>query len=258
MIDLHSHILPELDDGPKTPADSIALAGAYEKAGFSDIVATPHWVFGTNWMPAAEAVLRKVADVNREAKNKGLSIAVHAGMEVALGHEIVNLIEEGRILSLARGPYILIEAPFQHFPPGWEQILFSISVNGYKIILAHPERSAPLLKDSGLLKAVLTAGVYLQINSDSLSGSHGKRIQQAALDLIRNGQAHCLATDSHDARHRSPDHFRSVLNQVAEIIGPENTRILTRHNPANVLQGREMISLCLPEKKKTKPKYRFF
>lgn len=254
MIDIHSHILPELDDGPKTPAASIDLARAYENAGFRDIIATPHWIYGTNWMPSAETVLRKVDSVNRELKKTGLSIVIHAGMEVALGHEVVDLIAEGRILSLANGPYLLVETPFQRFPPGWEQILFSISTKGYNIIMAHPERSEQLVNDPDLLKAVVDANVYLQINSASLSGGYGRRIQQAALSLIRNGFAHCLATDSHDSVQRSPDHFAAALRLAVESIGPENTALMARWNPQRVLSGEKMVKPVIPDGEKTKQK----
>jgi protein-tyrosine phosphatase len=257
MIDLHSHILPGLDDGPKAPAESIALAKAYQSAGFSAIVATPHWIYGTSWMPAAETVLQKVDSVNRAIKKAGLSIIIHAGMEIALGYEIVDLIGDGRILSLAGGPYLLLETPFRQFPPGWEQILFSISTKGYKIIMAHPERSEQLINDPGVLKAVLAAGAYLQINGPSLVGGYGKHIQQAALYLIQNGLAHCLATDSHDTGQRCPDHFAAAVKYTIEIIGEQNADLLTRWNPRCVLSGEEMITPVVPERLKAKQKRRF-
>ncbi len=241
MIDLHSHILPGIDDGPETLDKSIELAKEYEDAGFKQIVATPHWIPGTAWMASANHVLQKVSAFNQELKQGHSAIHVYAGQEIAIDNNIAALLDQKQVLSLAGGPYVLIESPFQRFPFRWQKIFFAILSGGYRILLAHPERCDQIINDPSMIDAVLDVGAYLQVNADSFLGRYGKPVEKTAFRLAAQGYIHCLATDSHDPVYRSPRNFKKALALAERYIGPENTDIIVRQNPARVLNGRPLV-----------------
>jgi protein-tyrosine phosphatase len=256
MTDLHSHILPGIDDGPKTLEESIVLAREYEKAGFKQVVATPHWISGTAWMSSGDEVLQKVCTFNQALKQNHLPIEVYAGQEIAMDNSIAALLQQKQLLSLAGGGYVLVESPFQRFPWGWQNIFFAILSAGYRILLAHPERCHQLIDDFSMVKDILKTGVYLQVNADSFLGRYGREVQKTAVQLVSQGHVHCLATDSHDPVHRSPRHFKKALELVERYIGSENLNIVVRQNPELVLASRDLIQ-CKPAHRRQGRKIRW-
>jgi len=241
MIDLHSHILPGVDDGPKSLDESLGLAEAYANAGFKQIVATPHWISGTAWTPTPQDIQQKVSVFKQALKDHQLDITISQGMEIAFDIDIDSLFEQKKILSLAGGPYVLIESPFQRFPMGWEQIFFRIISKGFIIILAHPERCDQLIGDPSFTENIIGTGVYIQVNCDSFLGGYGKYIQKTAVTLAEKGHIHCLATDSHDAVHRRPANFSESLAIVEKLIGKKNTHKIAFENPKRVLSGADLV-----------------
>ena len=137
MIDLHSHILPGLDDGAKNMNQSLEMARIFAQAGYTQVVATPHWIPGTSWVPTPRYIRTLVDELNSEIKKKGINLTVYPGMEIALDPKIPDLLDDGAILTLNRGSYVLIEPPFQRLPQGWEQILFNVSSRNKTVLLAH-------------------------------------------------------------------------------------------------------------------------
>jgi protein-tyrosine phosphatase len=135
MIDIHSHILSGLDDGPVSFAESAELAEIYVEAGFDKVIATPHWVAGTRWMPDKSDICRKVALLNNFLKENQVDIKIFSGMEIAFDGNILQFLDEKVILPLGDKSYLLIEAPFQRFPIGWENLFNSILSRGFKVIL---------------------------------------------------------------------------------------------------------------------------
>ena len=200
MIDLHSHILPSLDDGPETLDEALGMAEVYAAAGFSRVAATPHWVVGSAWQPSAEKVLKWVAGFQEALEKRGISLAVVPGMEVAMTMEISKRIQAGQVLTLNGGKYVLVEPPFQRMPVGWGRIFFEISAAGYRVLLAHPERCAHLAREPEVLQEMVDMGVGIQVNWKSLLGIHGQTIMETAWSFLERGLVHVLATDGHRPR----------------------------------------------------------
>jgi protein-tyrosine phosphatase len=237
MIDLHSHILPGIDDGPMTMEKSLELADSYQRAGFTTIVATPHWVPGTTWTPSIENIYQRRSLLQDSCKSKNINIKICVGMEIALDVNLGDLLLQKRLLTLAGSPYILIESPFQRLPIGWDQMFFSIMANGYRIILAHPERCMHLLSSPDLYDDIIGSGVYFQVNYDSFLGNYGKEISETAFYLLKKGYIHFLATDSHDPIQRHPGNARKTLEVLAKIIDAKTIENLTKINPEHVIKG---------------------
>jgi protein-tyrosine phosphatase len=240
MIDLHCHILHGVDDGPETAAESLRMARTFERAGYRTVAATPHMVPGTAWMPAVDRINAGVAELNRAIRDQGLDLDVVPGMEIALDPQLPRMLDDGRLLTLGNASCLLIEPPFQQLPPGWEQIIFAIQAKGYSILLAHPERCLQLATDPGLVDRLTGSGVYLQVSWGSFLGQYGRAVKRAARHLVRNGRAHCLATDSHHPDGHTPQRIRTASARLGDIIGPENVHRLSTDNPQRVLNGEPL------------------
>jgi protein-tyrosine phosphatase len=259
MIDIHSHILPGIDDGPETMEKSVELAILYELAGFKSVIATPHWISGTRWMPSPKIIFDKIDELNQILKKNNINVAIHQGMEIALDSEIINQLNKNNLLTLAGQSYILIEAPFQRMPLGWESIFFNIISKGHTVVLAHPERCSHLSTNPELADQIIEAGIYMQANYDSFLGYFGKTVKETAFHLAEKGYIHCLATDSHDVVRRHPKNVRYALDAVENRIGRENTELISRKNPQRVLTGLPLKKpVAFINKKQRKKKWLWF
>jgi protein-tyrosine phosphatase len=243
LVDLHCHILPGIDDGPETLEESLAIGRLYVEAGFRTIVATPHCIPGTPWMPDVRRVREKMSLVAKGLRDAGLLLHIHSGMEIALDPLVPKLLAEGRLLTLGGGPYLLLECPFQRLPLGWEGIIGDVSRMGYRVILAHPERCAHLAEKPGLVSDIVESGALVQINWQSLTGMNGRQIKKAALAFAEERHIHCLATDAHDNSGRSPEMVRHGRAEMEALLGPGNLRRLMIDNPARVLMGGKLEDL---------------
>jgi protein-tyrosine phosphatase len=245
MIDLHCHILHALDDGPKRVEDSIQIAHTLVKAGYRLVVATPHMVPGTLWMPSVEDITTQIMRLNQATQRSGLNLKIIPGMEIALDPQIPNLLNAGCLQPLGSSTSLLIEPPFQQLPPRWQNILFSVMATGHKIILAHPERCANLAARPDLIEELINTGVYLQVNWGSFLGHYGRSAERTANILARNGWIHFLATDSHHPQHPNAGQIRMAANRVAAIIGKSNLRQLIVENPMKALRNRKIRPMII-------------
>ena len=192
MIDLHCHILPNIDDGPKSIEQSLKMAQILEKAGYSHVVATPHAVPGTHWMPSPAAIREGVAELNQALQDEGIELTVLSGMELALDPQVADLLEDGAIQSLADTSYVLIEPPFQRLPLGWEHIFLELTSKGHTPLLAHPERCEQLADNPELVDDLVSMGIYFQVNWGSFLGHHGRTAKKAAVH-IASKEIHSLS-----------------------------------------------------------------
>ena len=258
MIDLHCHILHGLDDGPKTAAESMQMARAFVQTGYSSVVATPHMVPGTTLMPSIDGIKTKVADLNRRIQDEGLKLRIVSGMEIALDPQILDLLDEDRLLPLGSSSCLLIEPSFQQLPTGWEQVIFSIQAKGYSILLAHVERCGQLATNPKLIDKLLRSGVYMQVDWGSFLGQYGRAVARTAQFLARKGNIHCLASDSHHAGAHNPAKMQAVMTKLRKMIGQENLQRITVENPRSVLCGETLQSMNMSGEKTGRKKKRWW
>ncbi len=243
MIDLHSHILPFLDDGSPNMAASVDMAANYVANGFHHVVATPHVLpenIGGQW---AASLKRRVAKMNAALRAASIPLTVSAGMEIAIAPELPIMLEAGLLLPLANSRYVLIETPFEWLPTYWEHILFEVAGRGYRVLLAHPERCIQLSRNYHLIDRLIDMDIHLQVNWGSFTGFYGRPALKTARHLAREGYIHCLATDSHDHRNRSADVVRKAAPEINARIGAANLDLLTNGNPGRILANRTLESM---------------
>ena len=247
MIDLHSHILPGLDDGCETVEQAVEMSRIYAEEGFHTVVATPHYLRGTSWCPDPRTISQGVDEINRALSAQGIKLRIMAGMEIGMDPAIAEFLYEKNLLTLGASSYVLIEVPFQQLPLGWDQMLFDVISREYQVILAHPERCEQLIREPGIFQKLLNIGCLMQIDWGSLLGHHGLKSARLTKKLLTNGYVHCLATDSHDIRYRSPKMVKKGLEMLKKVIGEEKAHILTSENPARILDSKA-LNLTQPEK----------
>lgn len=243
LIDLHSHILHRLDDGPPTLDESLKMVRQFIRCGYRLVAATPHMVPGTTLMPSSILVRKKVASLNQSIRAERTEFQIVSGMEIALDPQIPDLLDEDRLLTIGSSSYLLIESPFQQLPAGWEQIFFSIMAKGYSILLAHPERCHQLINSPKMIDKLIESGVYLQVNWGSFFGQYGRSVVRAAQHLAKIGSIHCLASDSHNSLTQNPVVIERETAQLQNLIGNENLKLIIQDNPENVLQSKALTPM---------------
>jgi protein-tyrosine phosphatase len=245
VIDLHCHILHDLDDGPETAAESMQMAQAFEQNGYRIVVATPHMVPGTTWMPSTHRIKAQVVALNRTIKDEGMKLRIVSGMEIALDPQLLDLLDEDRLLPLGDSSCLLIEPSSQQLPLGWEQVIFSILARGYSILLAHVERCGQLAANPTLVDQLLQSGVYLQVDWGSFLGQYGRTVARTAQSLAKKGNIHCLASDSHLYGVHNLARVQTAGAKLAKTIGNENLHRITVENPRRVLRGEILQSMSM-------------
>ncbi len=234
MIDLHSHILPGLDDGVPTVEESVELARHAEASGIVAIAGTPH--VRHDWPTSADAMERALAEVQAAVAAAALSIRVLPGGELALG-ELDRDITELRRFGLGGNPaYLLVETPYYGWPLDLEHRLFQLRAAGITPVLAHPERNPEVQDDPERVAALVRAGTLVQITAASLDGRAGRRAEAMGLQLIEGGLAHLVASDAH-----APAIRKGGLDGVADSIGDADlARWLTHDVPTAIVDGTEL------------------
>lgn len=232
MIDLHCHILPGIDDGPPTLAESVALGRAAVAAGTSTIVATPHvsWDYPAN---TAARIAEGVAEVNAALRREGVDLEVLSGAEIAMTRAGELPDAELQALRLGGGPYLLVECPLSPVASGFEPIASGLAARGHRILLAHPERCPAFQRDPAAYERLIAHGMLGQLTAGALVGRFGRHVQAFAHRLLREGLAHDVASDAHSAVHRPP----SIGPELDEAGYGAQADWLARQVPEAVLSG---------------------
>ena len=247
MIDIHCHILDGLDDGPQSLDESVELCGKLKEAGISSIIATPHYMIGGGYAPTPETIKSKMDNLKGVLKEKNIDLNIYSGMEVFADHEIADGIENGEILTLNNTKYVLIEFPMDIVLKQASNLVFSLLIEGYVPIIAHPERYTTEYRKTNVLQDLVNNGALIQINSGSILGYHGKRVQKEAFALINEEMAHIVASDSH-GQHRFLKDKDDLEAKLVKFCGMENTQKLMYTNPLMVLEDKDVEYLTKPKK----------
>ena len=235
MIDIHHHCLPEVDDGPREWDESVAMCRMAADEGIEAIVATPHVLRG-RWRTAPRAELEMRIDMLRQ--KVGSAPRLLLGSEYFFAHDVTEVLRAGNaIIPLADSRYILIELASNSVPPMLEQPLYRMQIEGWRPILAHPERNRVLQSRPALMLDLVNRGVRMQITAGSLTGEFGAEARQASELWIRSGYVHFVATDAHNTARRPP-RAQAALEAVRTICGERVAQALFDDNPRAVIENR--------------------
>lgn len=201
MIDIHSHILPFLDDGAADWEAALAMAQGAHRDGITTVIATPHHANG-QYMNPAPSIRQAVELMNERLRQHGNPLLVLPGQEIRIYGDLLNDLEQGQLLSLADSRYILLEMPSSRVPRNMEEICHELIIQGFVPVIAHPERNAEIAADPSKLERLIELGSLGQVTAQSLAGVFGSKLQKLSLELCRRNAVHVLASDAHDNAHR--------------------------------------------------------
>jgi protein-tyrosine phosphatase len=236
LIDIHTHLLPGIDDGPSDWNEAIAMLEAGYKDGIRGAVCTSH-------------VLNRL-DAQLDAKLttaferlRGLIQEKQMRMELWLGSEIhvnASFDQSCRTASIAgNGKYYLLELPLNEIPNDVDDRLFQFTLQGYKPILAHPERNSVIAQNPGTAYSLVQRGVLMQMNAGSLTGMFGRWTRKKAEAMLEHNLVHFVASDCHNSRTR-PMALQKAYKIVVSRVGREAAEKIFLDNPRNAVRGEDV------------------
>jgi len=241
MIDLHSHILPGIDDGAPDLAAAVDLASAAVADGTEVIAATPHLREDHPGVHLGELAGRTNA-LNQALADCHIPLRVVVGAEVDVHWARSASEEELQLATYGQaGNDLLLETPYGPLPPGFEDWVFSRLVGeGYRVMLAHPERNVSFQHDPGRLARMVDRGVLVQVTAASLA--RGRRSESGVLArwLVDVGAAHIVASDAHAARDFRPPLLSVGANAIASRMDDARARWMANDAPRAVLMGEPL------------------
>lgn len=238
--DIHCHILPGLDDGPRGIEESVALARALAEDGITTIVATPHQLGRYDRLNSAEVINQRIAELTAHLDAEQIPLELLPGGDVRIDERLPKLLESGEIIPLANaGGHLLLELPHELFVDPMTAILMLVD-RGLQPILTHPERHPYLANREDLLFQWVEAGTVIQLTAGSLLGEFGRRAYRQAWRILELGLASLIATDAHDVARRPP-RLTQALALLSDEIGPQAARTLGIDNPLRVLSGKPIV-----------------
>lgn len=231
MIDLHCHVLAGIDDGPATFEDSLMLARAAADAGTRTLVATPHvsWEYPNT----AGTIARLVQELNGRLKGDGVALEVRTGAELAMTRIGDTDPQELERLTLGGGKWLLVEPPFTVVATGLDLVIADLQQRGYHVLVAHPERCPAFQRERAMLERLVASGALGSLTAGSLDGKFGSPVRRFALELVRDGLIHNVASDAHDHSHRSP----TIAGEIERAGLGALREWLTEAVPAAILAG---------------------
>ncbi len=234
MIDLHSHVLPGIDDGPETIEGSVALVRAAQAVGVRTMLATPH--VSWHYQNEAATIERLTGELNARLAREGIAVEIRAGAEVAMTRAAEIGSQELERLHLGGGPWLLLEPPFTPVASGLDGIVATLQGAGHRVLLAHPERCPALHREPRMVETLVRGGALTSITAGSLVGRFGSQVRRFARQLVEQGLVHNVASDAHDALRRPP----GIAAELAESGLEGLTEWFAEAVPAAILSGAEI------------------
>lgn len=234
MIDLHSHILPCIDDGSRSMEMSLEMARMAVDSGITTMACTPH-IYPGLYMNDTSGIVAARDVLQRELDDKGIPLQLTIGADVHLVPGLVEGLRAGRIPSLHRTRYLLLEPSHHVAPPRFQESVFQLVAAGYVPVITHPERLTWVEDNYGVFGDLVRQGAWMQVTAGALTGVFGTRAKYWGERFIADGLTHIIASDCHSSGKRSP----LAMEKAGEIA----QRMLGKEEAALVMRGRQQMIL---------------
>lgn len=239
VIDVHSHILPGIDDGVQTEDEAVDFAREAAEDGVRTIIATPHCREGF-YFNDRRIVLDAVARLKARLTREQVELELLPGAEVHICPDLVARVGDGRAPTLNDdGKTLLLELSLSQYPVELENLIFELKLAGLTVLLAHPERIRYFQDDIKRYEEVVRLGAFGQITTGSLLGVFGRTARAFSEELVRKNLIHVLATDAHNLRGRPP-RMREARAALAEWVGADLAARMADDFPRKILAGEEL------------------
>lgn len=238
MIDIHTHILPYIDDGADSWDETMEMLRQAENDGISGIVCTSHVLYILN-KEIEEIFIEKFQELKKRAGNENINLKLYLASEININAKFEFSSPIATING--EGKYMVLELPMNEFPNHAGDLFFQLSLKGIVPILVHPERNAMIIQRPDIVDNLVKRGVLIQVNSGSITGIFGRRIRDVVFYLLVKGLVHVVASDCHGLIGRPPilsDAFKIVDKKCGRRFADQ----LFNENPYKIIAG-EAIDL---------------
>jgi len=247
MIDLHSHILPGIDDGAQDLGVALAMARIAAADGIATMVCTPH-IYPGMYDNDAPGIRRAVTELQAHLDLAGIDLRLMSGADVHLQPDLLACVREDRVPTIAGSRYLLLEPPHHVAPPRFEEEVFELMAAGLVPVITHPERLSWVEANYELFVRLVDRGCWMQITAGALTGRFGRRVRYWGDRFVSEGNAHLLATDAHDPQRRPPL-LAEAREAAAALVGSEQATHMVCTRPAIILaDATPDLAPILPER----------
>ena len=235
MIDIHTHLLNNVDDGSRDVIESLTSLKLAKLAGFTDVILTPHYICG-HYENDYQTIKPKLYDLKIKLNENNISLKIHQGNEVYISEDIGELIKNGVVSKLAKSRYLLFELPQKSRVLTLNNVIDEIISAGCVPVLAHPERYLFVQHNPNELLPLIQKGVLIQSNYGSIIGQYGKEAQKTIIKILKSNMVHFLASDTHRTGYIY-GHFDRVEREFLKYISEEKFEELTTTNPRQIIEN---------------------
>ncbi len=236
MIDIHCHLLPGIDDGPKSLRDSLKLARQAVANDVTHAVVTPH-IYHGRWDNSLQVIAEATDELRKALAQSGIPLTLGFAAEIRIGAEIMTMLSEGEIPFLGswQGQRVmLLEMPHSHILPGTEKIVVWLLKHGVLPMIAHPERNKDVMRKLSKLQPLIDLGCLFQVTAGSVVGQFGELAMQRAKELLDMGVVTVLASDAHHSKRR-PVNLNAGHLAAEKFIGKAIAKALVYDNPLKIV-----------------------
>lgn len=238
MIDIHTHILPGIDDGSKDIMQTMQMIKEAELAGFTDIITTSHYI-ENEYDVNKESRQALIDAIQNEVNKEEIKVKLYNGAEAFITNGLVDLVEDNEIPTLAESRYVLFELPMHMNVMYLDRVIEELITSKYRPIIAHPERYDIVQENPNLAIKWVRNGVLLQSNYSSIIGNYGADAKSTLLKLLDANAIHFLGTDTH-APNTKYVRMKEMLEEYKLAIGEEKLEELTTINPGKILNDEKI------------------
>jgi protein-tyrosine phosphatase len=237
VIDIHSHLLPGIDDGPATWEQTMAMVYQAIEDGIKEIAVTHHILSNVDYQREGE-IIEKFEQLKQTLVRENLPLKLHLGSEIYSQPDM----ELQHSISTYNGnrKYFLVEFPMQGIPKFAADKFFEIIADGLTPVIAHPERNAGIIRKPERAYEFVQRGALLQLNGGSITGRHGSQVRDTAEILLNSNLFHLIGSDGHNTTRR-PIRLSSALDIILDGWGTERVNLLFKENPRKVLNGDKIV-----------------
>lgn len=247
MIDIHCHLLPELDDGAESLDETLEMCRMALADGTTTIVATPHQQDGVYQTPVA-AIVAGVRSVRAELKKANLHLQIVPGADVRIEVDTGEKIIKGEILSINNTKrYFLLEFPSHSIPLNIDRLIFNLLLKNITPVLTHPERIAEVQENPNRVYELVEMGVLSQVTAMSITGGFGERAKKCAHTLLKHHLVHIIASDAHST-HSRPPILSDAVKVVSRMLDEETAQHMVTTIPAQIIRGEPVSIFAQPIK----------
>ena len=243
MIDLHTHLLPEWDDGAKDWEEARRMAEIAKNDGVETIVMTPHIFRINRYGDDFELLGHKFTEGEVRLADAGVKLL--RGAEVYIRHDIVQMVK-AHGLTINGSSYVFVEFPSDYVPPGVKDLFYQMMLEGLVPIISHPERNVEFAAHPESLYELIRMGCLAQVTAKSLTGEFGAETKKAADLFLRHNLVHIIASDAHDTERRPPVLSKGV-REAAHIVGVEKAEAMVGKIPEAILKDEAIPEWGEPE-----------